>query len=82
MNLDKLEVDQISKISLSKISRACRYFRFGKHNESLKLLVENLLEEELPKPIICILQFIKAHLKNTSHSSESQVNIYNLKNIT
>ena len=49
MNLDKLEVDQISKISLSKISRACRYFRFGKHNESLKLLVENLLEEEKSK---------------------------------
>ena len=80
MNLDKLEIDQISKNSLSKISRACRYHKFGKHNEPLKILIEDLLKEELPKPIICILEFIKANFnKNTCHS-EYYVYISDCKN--
>ena len=80
MNLDKLEIDQISKTSLSKISRVCRYHKFGKHDEPLKILIEDLLKEELPKPIICILEFIKANFKkNTSHS-EYYAYIFDCKN--
>ena len=59
MNIDKLEIDRISKNSISKISRACRYYRFGKHNEPLKLLIKDLLDEDLPNQIICIIKFIE-----------------------
>ena len=81
MNIDKLEIDRISKNSLSKISRACRYYRFGKHNEPLKLLIKDLLDEDLPNQIICIIKFIEDHIYKSSYSSENQVYIHNDKNI-
>ncbi len=81
MNIDKLESDRISKNSLSKISRACRYYRFGKHNEPLKLLIKDLLDEDLPNQIICIIKFIEDHIHNSSYSSENQVYIHNDRNI-
>ena len=81
MNVNKLKIDEISKTNLSKINRVCRYYRNRKHKEPLKMLIKELIDEELTLPIKDIIKFINSNLNTPSDSLENLTYIYDDKKI-
>ena len=81
MNVNKLKIDEISKTNLSKINRVCRYYRNRKHKEPLKMLIKELIEEELTFPIKDIIKFINSNLNTPSDSLENLTYVYDDKKI-